>query len=203
MKMTLYGSRTSPFSRKVMVAVEELNLGSLVERVMVDPFQPTPEFLVANPLAQIPALVTEKGETLPGSDLIIEYLQTRGRGLASLPRGSQRWAVLRRAALADGLLEAAVAMRYEELRPEQRQHAPWIERKQVAVIRCLDALESGAAQLLTEVPSVAEIGVGVALGYLDFRFAALDWRQQRATLAQWYAGFAERPSMLKTRPVEG
>ena len=203
MKMTLYGSRTSPFSRKVMIAVEELNLASLVERVMVDPFQPTPELLAANPLAQIPALVTEKGDTLPGSDLIIEYLQTRGHGLTSLPRGSQRWAALRRAALAEGLLEAAVAVRYEALRPAERQHAPFVERKVTAIWRSLDALEASADQLLADGPSVVEIGVGAALGYLDFRFAALDWRQGRVALAHWYAGFAERPSMLKTRPVEG
>lgn len=203
MKMMLYASRTSPFSRKVMIAVEELNLASLVERALVDPFQPTPEFLAANPLAQIPALVTEKGETLPGSDLIIEYLQTRGHGLTSLPRGSQRWAALRRAALADGLLEAAVAVRYEGLRPAERQHAPWVERKLAAVQRSLDALEASAGQLLGDPPSVVEISVGAALGYLDFRFAALDWRRGRSALAHWQAGFAERPSMLKTQPVEG
>ena len=203
MKMMLYASRTSPFSRKVMIAMEELNLASLIEPVMVDPFQPTPEFLAANPLAQIPALVTEKGEILPGSGLIIEYLQTRGHGLTSLPRGSQRWVALRRAALAEGLLEAAVAMRYEGLRPQERQSAPWIERKHAAVLRSLDALETCAAQLLVEQPSVVEIGIGAALGYLDFRFAVLGWRQGRPALAQWYAGFAERPSMLKTVPVEG
>lgn len=203
MKMMLYASRTSPFSRKVMIAVEELNLASLVEQVLVDPFQPTPEFLAANPLAQIPALVTEKGETLPGSGLIVEYLQTRGHGLTSLPRGSQRWAALRRAALADGLLEAAVAVRYEGLRPAERQQLPWVERKLAAIQRSLDALEASAGQLLSDPPSVVEISVGAALGYLDFRFAALDWRHGRSALAHWHAGFAERPSMLKTRPVEG
>lgn len=200
MKMRLYGSRTSPFTRKVALAVEELNLGGLVDRVMVDPFAPDPEFLAANPLAQIPTLVTEKGESLPGSSLIIEYLLSRGRGLASLPRGSQRWAALRRGALAEGLLEAAVAMRYESLRPAP--HAPWIERKREAVQRSLDQLEAGADRLLLDPPSLVEIGLGPALGYLDFRFSGLGWRQGRPGLAGWYATFSERPAMRRTEPSD-
>lgn len=201
MKMKLYGSRTSPFSRKVLVAIEELELGSLVERVGVDPFNPPPEFLAANPLAQIPALVSEKGECLPGSDLIIEYLMSRSRGLASLPRGSQRWAALRRASLADGITEAAVAMLLESRRPADRQHPPWSERKQAAVLRGLDQLEQEAGGLLAEQPSTTEISVGCALGYLDFRFPGLQWRERRPALAAWYAGFSQRPSMQRTAPV--
>lgn len=200
MKMKLYGSKTSPFSRKVLVAIEELDLGSLVERVGVDPFNPPEEFLAANPLAQIPALVTEKGECLPGSALIIEYLMGRSRGLASLPRGSQRWAALRRATLADGVTEAAVAMLLESRRPPERQYLPWSERKRAAVLRGLDQLERDAAGLLAEQPSTTEISVGCALGYLDFRFPELQWRDGRPALTAWYAGFSQRPSMQRTAP---
>lgn len=200
MKMKLYGSKTSPFARKVLVAIEELELGSLVERIGVDPFDPPPEFLAANPLAQIPALVTEKGECLPGSDLIIEYLMGRSRGLTSLPRGSQRWAALRRANLADGITEAAVAMLLESRRPTERQHQPWTERKRAAVLRGLDQLEQEAAGLLSEQASTTEISVACALGYLDFRFPELQWREGRPALAAWYAGFSQRPSMQRTAP---
>lgn len=201
MKMKLFSSKTSPFARKVRVVIHELELDGLVEEIATDTSAGNPEFLAANPLAQIPALITEKGETLPGSDLIIEYLQTRGGSLTSLPRGSARWPQLRRRNLAEGILEAAVSMLLESRRPNGEQSPGWIKRKTEAVQRSLDTLELEADQLLLETPSVVEIGVGCALGYLDFRFAALDWRHNRPALAAWYAVFIERASMQKTLPV--
>lgn len=201
MKMKFYSSRTSPFARKVRVAVLELELEGLVEETMTDYNANEQDFLATNPLGQIPALATEKGELLPGSDLIIEYLQGRAGSLTSLPRGSARWLALRRQTLANGLLEAAVSILLESRRPAGEQSPGWIERKRAAIIRTLDALETEAAHLLTEKPSVVEITIGCAMGYLDFRFASLDWRQTRPALAGWYEGFAQRPSMIATQPI--
>ena len=89
----------------------------------------------------------------------------------------------------------------ESRRPEGERSPAWMNRKQAAIERSLDALEREAEQLLAEQPSVVEISVGCALGYLDFRFAALGWRANRPTLAAWYAVFAERPSMIGTAPL--
>lgn len=202
MKMKLFSSNTSPFARKVRVVIQELELDGLVEEILTDTAASDPAFLAANPLAQIPALITEKGEALPGSDLIIEYLLTRGGSLTSLPRGSARWPQLKRRSLAEGILEAAVSALMESRRPEGEKSQHWIVRKTDAISRSLDALETEAGQLLAETPSVVEIGVGCALGYLDFRFPALSWREQRPLLSAWYAVFAERPSMLKTAPTQ-
>lgn len=201
MKMKLFSSKTSPFVRKVRVTILELGLEGLVEEVFTDWSADEPAFLAANPLGQIPALISEKGDALPGSDLIIEYLQTRGGTLTSLPRGSARWSKLKRLNLADGLLEAAVSMLLESRRPDSERSPSWMSRKQAAIERSLDALEAEAAELLADVPSVVEIAVGCALGYLDFRFTAFDWRSTRPALAAWYAVFAERDSMAKTAPV--
>jgi len=77
----------------------------------------------------------------------------------------------------------------------------WVARKEAAIARSLDVLEQEATELTTDLPSVVEIGVGAALGYLDFRFTALDWRGTRPALAAWYAEFSQRESMLKTAPV--
>lgn len=200
MKMKLFSSQTSPFARKVRVVIIEQGLDGLVEEIATDAFGTDAAFLAANPLAQVPVLITDKGESLPGSDLIVEYLQTRGGSLASLPRGSARWRQLKRRNLADGILEAAVSCLLETRRPEGERSPAWIARKTEAIQRSLDALEAEATELLQEAPSVVEIGVACALAYLDFRFANLDWRQNRAALAAWYAVFAERPSMLKTVP---
>jgi glutathione S-transferase len=193
MKMKLFSSKTSPFVRKVRVALLELGLEGLVEEVFTDWSANEPAFLAANPLGQIPALITDKGEPLPGSDLIIEYLQSRGAGLASLPRGSARWTRLKRAGLADGLTEAAVSLLLESRRAASEQSPAWVARKQAAIHRSLDALEQDADELIgEEAPSVVEISVGCALGYLDFRFPAIDWRAGHPQLAAWYAVFSQR-----------
>ena len=209
MKMKLYLSLTSPFARKVRIVVQELGLTDLVNETLVDPWNADSpgfaDFLAANPLSKIPTLVTDKGEPLPDSRLIVEYLLTRGRGLASLPRGAQRWALLRRQQLADGILEAAVARRREEAgRPAQYVFQGNVDRHTAAINRALDALDADAGELLHEgAIRTVEISVGCALGYLDLRFPQLAWRDNRERLARWYHSFSQRPSMLSTQPPAG
>lgn len=201
MKMKLYLSLTSPYARKVRMVAQELGLADLVQEVLVDPWNAQADFLDVNPLCKVPTLVTEKGETLPDSKLIVEYLLSRGRGLAALPRGAQRWALLRRQQLAEGILDAAVAMRLEQLRPPGFFHQGWVDRQTAAINRALDALEPEAGELLLEGPvRTVEIAVGAALGYLDFRHGRLEWRKGRERLASWYFSFAQRPCMQSTQP---
>ncbi len=202
MKMKLYTSAASPFARKVRVVIRELGLVDLVEEVPTDAFNASEEFLAANPLSKIPTLVTDKGEALPDSALIVEYLFTRGRGLAALPRGKARWAALRRAQLADGIMIASTAVIFERRRPETYVYANFIDRQIAAINRALDALEAEASELHDEEGiGIVEITVGCALGYLDLRHADLSWRSGRQRLSSWYGQFAQRPSMLKTAPV--
>jgi len=203
MKMRLYQSATSPYARKVRVALEELGLADAVELVETDPFAPTPEFLAVNPLGTVPAMVTERGEMLPDSTLILDYLVQRQAGLASLPRGQRRWDVLRRTALADGAIDAAVSIRLEKRRPESIHYTPWMDRKAAAIRRALDVLSGEAGLLALQTPGLCEIAAGVALAYLDFRLPYLEWRKNREPLAHWYTVFAQRPSMQKTQPPAG
>ncbi len=201
MKMKLYLSLTSPYARKVRMVVHELGLADLVNEVVVDPYNAPADFLQANPLSKVPTLVTEKGEALPDSKLIVEYLLTRGRGLTALPRGAQRWALLRRQQLAEGIIDAAVAMRMEKVRPPEFIYQGWLDRQAGAINRSLDALNLGAAELLHEGPiRTVEIAAGAALGYLDFRHPQLEWRHNRERLASWYFSFAQRPCMQATQP---
>ena len=200
MKMKLYCSKTSPYSRKVRVAVEELGLADQVEEIIADPFAPMPELLAANPLSRIPTLVTERGEALPDSRLILDYLAHRKAGLSSLPRGARRWDALRRLQLADGVIDAAVATVMEKRRPESIQHTLFLDRQAQVIARTLDVLNGEAGHLALQTPSLCEITSGVALGYLDFRLPYLEWRKNRDALANWYTVFAQRPSMIKTQP---
>ncbi|MBI2382865.1 MAG: glutathione S-transferase family protein [Gammaproteobacteria bacterium] len=200
MKMRLYCSKTSPYSRKVRMAVDELGLTDAVEEVLVDPFGPTQEFLTANPLAKIPTLVNERGDALPDSRLILEYLASRYPGLTPLPRGLRRWEVLRRSQLADGVIDAAVATVLEKRRPEGIRYTPWLDRQAAAIQRALDALNTEASFLAAERPGVCEITCGAALAYLDFRLPYLEWRKNRNALADWLGAFQQRPSMQRTQP---
>lgn len=201
--MKLYCSQTSPYARKVRVVAQELGLQDLIEEIPSDPFAPPPELLAANPLSRIPTLVTEKGEALPDSNLIVEYLLTRGRGLAALPRGSRRWAALRRMHVADGVMTAAVATVFEKRRPEGIRHTPFLDRQADVIRRSVAVLDLEAAELATDAPGLVEITVGVALAYLDLRMPYLEWRKGHDPLDRWFTGFAARPSMLATAPPTG
>lgn len=198
--MKLYSSVTSPYSRKVKVVAAELGLTDLIDEVLTDPFAPSAELLAANPMSKIPTLVTERGEALPGSALIIEYLQTRGRGLAALPRGTKRWSCLRRAAVAEGILDSAVATVFETRRPEGIRYMPFLDRQADMIRRSVAVLNLEAAELSADAPGLVEVTTGVALAYLDFRMPYIEWRRGHEPLQKWFEAFAIRPSMLATAP---
>jgi glutathione S-transferase len=202
MKMKLYGSKTSPYVRKVRVFAAELGLTDLIEEIQIEPSNnPPPEFLAANPMARIPTLVTEKGEALPESELIMEYLQTRGQsGIQSLPRGTKRWSALRRAKIADGIIEAAVATLREKSRPESIIYPTFLDRQTEIIMRSIDILNLEVGTLTTDTPTIVEVTAGVALCYLDFRLPYLDWRKNHEALVVWQEKFSQRPSMIMTQP---
>ncbi|MEW6166750.1 MAG: glutathione S-transferase N-terminal domain-containing protein [Pseudomonadota bacterium] len=198
--MRLYMSLTSPYARKVRVALIEQNAADQVEEVLVDPFEPPPELLAANPLSKIPTLITDRGEALPDSNLILDYLQSRYAGLAPLPRGSQRWAMLRLRQLAEGVIDAAVATVVEKRRPESIVYAPYLDRQAAAIRRALEVLELEVNALARETPGAADITAAVALSYLDFRLPYLEWRKTARALGDWHSAFSQRPSMQQTAP---
>jgi len=166
--MRLYMSLTSPYARKVRVALIEQNAADQVEEVVVDPFEPPPELLAANPLSKIPTLITDRGEALPDSNLILDYLQSRYAGLAPLPRGSQRWAMLRLRQLAEGVIDAAVATVVEKRRPESIVYAPYLDRQAAAIRRAIEVLELEVNALagidLDEVCALVQAEVGALPG---------------------------------------
>ncbi|HVT37397.1 MAG TPA: glutathione S-transferase family protein [Nevskiaceae bacterium] len=201
--MKLYTDATTPYGRKVRVVIHELGLADKVEEQVTDPYNPPPEFLAANPLSKIPTLVTEHGEALPDSRLIVEYLLTRGRGLAPLGRGSKRWAMLRRVQVAEGLIDAAVATVVEKRRPESIVYHTFLDRQAAAIRRCVDMLNLEVNALSLEQIGLAEITAGVALSYLELRLPYLEWRALHEPLSAWHTQFAQRPSMLATAPPPG
>lgn len=188
----LYYAATSPYSRKVRVLIYEKGLLDKVESVASAPFTSPPELLTHNPLSKVPTLVTDDDQVLIDSPVIAEYLD-RLAAPALIPiDGRLRWDALRRQAMADGIIDAGVAM--------QGQHPQdWIERKTAVIVRTLDAFEADI-DTFGETLTIGHIALGCALGRLDFRMASFDWRSGRTKLAHWNEQFQSRPAMQATRP---
>lgn len=199
--MKLYHSATSPYVRKVMVVAHLTGQAEALELIPGSgtPLDPNAGTCAVNPLGKIPCLVTDGGETLFDSRVITRFLDARA-GTALYPEGDALWRVLTREALADGILDAAVLAVYENrLRPEELRYTPWVQSQKSKILRGLGVLE-GEAGRFAEAPDGGLVAVACALGYLDFRFPDLAWREGRPALAQWFEAVAARPEMTATAP---
>jgi glutathione S-transferase len=198
--MRLYGSKTSPYVRKVRVVLAELDLADRVEVEMLDPHAAPPELVAVNPLSKVPTLVTNEGEVLQDSAVIAEYLDATLGGNRLLPAdGARRWTVLRNQSLADGMLDAAVLVRMENQRPEGERSPAWIDKQLGKVHRALDLLDSDS-QWRTGTLDLGVIATACAVGWIEFRMPEVLAFERRPGLGEWYRRFAERPSMQATRP---
>lgn len=197
--MKLFHSPASPFVRKVMVIAHETGQDIELLGAKVTPINRDATVAAQNPLGKIPTMLTPDGP-LYDSRVICQYLDAQHSGAPFYPApGPARWTALRREALADGLLDAALNARYETLlRPADKVSAEILQGLMAKIAGALDAMEGEAASL-TELDA-GTVAIGCALGYLDFRYADYGWRTDRPALAAWFAGFAARPSMVATAP---
>jgi len=201
--MKLRVNKASPFARKVRILARETGLTGRIEEIetTVSPVNANEDLARENPLVKIPALVTDSGETLYDSGVICEYLDTLHAASRFFPAaGPRRFAALRRHALTDGILEAAVLCRYETaVRPENLRWNDWIEGQKRKIFGGLTVLE-GEVDTWSGDFDIGQIGVACALGYLDFRFADWNWRSGHPRLAAWYERVLRRPSVTATAP---
>ncbi len=200
--MKLHYSPASPFVRKVMICAIELGLEPRIERLpaAAHPVNRDGTIIASNPLGQVPTFFTDDGTVLYDSRVICEYLDTLAGGSLFPAAGPARWSALVEQSLADGLLDAALLTRYERIaRPEPLKWADW-ETGQLNKIRCaLGKLESSAPSFRARL-DIGTITIACALGYLDFRFPELGWREGRDALAGWFADTSARPSLAATVP---
>ena len=154
-----------------------------------------------NPLGRIPALVTDHGYVLYDSRVIVEYLVHNSGNLDLLPHEPvARFAILTMQALAQGIADSAVSLRYETaLRPEELRWLEWSERQTTRINTALDTLETERADELDTL-NVGTISVAAVLGYFDFRWPDWEWREGRPKLNSFYEAFSTRPSMQSTIP---
>jgi glutathione S-transferase len=204
--MKLIGAVTSPFVRKVRVVMAEKKLDYAF--VLEDVWAASTQIQDSNPLGKVPCLVMEGGEALFDSRVIVEYLDTLSPVGKLIPTmGREKAEVKTWEALADGLCDAAILARLEATwagRTDAQRSQAWIERQTAKMHGSLKAMSQG----LGERPfcagthfSLADVAVGCALGYLDFRFAHIDWRADFANLAKLYEKLTARQSFVDTKPA--
>jgi glutathione S-transferase len=202
--MTLFHNPASPFVRKVMVLLHETGQQDRValQLSQLTPVKPDLALIGDNPLSKIPALRLANGTVIHDSRVILDYLDHQHVGNPLIPReGAARWRRLTLASMADGIMDAAVMIRYETaLRPVEKHWDEWLDAQRDKIRRALVTLESEAIAELASHFDVASISVACALGYLDLRHADLEWRENNPQLAAWFSEVSLRPSMVETVP---
>jgi glutathione S-transferase len=197
--MKLHWNPASPFARKCVVCADEGGVELEIHVRGGTPLIIDNMPVEQNPLGKIPALERSGGPAIYDSRVITRYIDAQGS--ANLYPEARIWEVLTLEATADGIMEAAVLMVYEgRTRPEEKQFPDWVEAQWLKVERSLDAIEQRWMSHLAGPLDAAQIGVGIALEYLDFRHEGRDWRAGRPQLAAWSAEFSKRDSMAETVP---
>jgi glutathione S-transferase len=203
--MKLIGSITSPYVRKVRIVMAEKKLD--FEFVTEDVWAADTNISASNPLGKVPCLVMEAGEAIFDSRVIVEYVDTLSPVGKLIPdRGRERAEVKTWEALSDGLLDAAILARLEATWPgrkESERSQAWIDRQLKKIDDSLIAMDRALAERSNCVGiqiSLADIAVGVAVGYLDFRFPQIDWRGQHPNLGALYERLSQRQSFKDTLP---
>ncbi len=189
--MKFFTSPSSPFGRKVKIAANVLGLCDELVEFSINTLDPESGICDVNPLGKIPAL-EDNGSTFYDSRVIMEYLDSKAGGNKIIPAaGSARFDVLRRAALTDGILDAAVLVVYEtRMRPEDKYVETYVARQREKIIRGLKGAEATTPNYRSgPMPDVGEIGLACVLDYLDFR-QQLNWRDHSPGLADWLDDFA-------------
>lgn len=200
--LKLIASLTSPYARKVRVALAEKKIE--YQLVLESPMNPGNPMHAYNPLGKLPVLILDDGTHLYDSRVIVEYIDLVSPVSRLIPEPArQRIAVKKWEALADGICDAAAAIVMERRRPEKLRSSEWIERQ-------ARKISEGAAELARELGerawchgetcSLADIASGCALGYLDLRYPALDWRDRYPNLARLAEKLGKRPSFADTVP---
>jgi glutathione S-transferase len=199
--MQLYITKPSPYARKAWAAVLELGLQDRVEIVELEPRMPTvakPDLEPINPLGKVPTLVSDEGQLILDSAVIVAYLnQLAGGNL--IPEGAERWPALTLEALANGCMDAGIVLRVESLKQESKRDKAEITAYTAKIHRTLDMIDQDEGWLTGNF-NVGALTLACVLDWLAFRQLVTDPLGHRPRLAGWLAELSERPSLASTRP---
>ena len=201
--MKLVYSPPSPFVRKVTTLIHHADLHDRIELINVKTtaLSVADEARAANPLGKIPVMILDNGKSIFDSRVITRYIdELAGSNLYS---EENIYDILTLEALADGIMESAVSITYEsKLRPENEQSPSWMEAQWSKVLHAIKALDDGEFKAMNGEMNMGQIAVACALGYLDFRHDARQWRSGHSNLASWNDKMMKLPALIKTIPTD-
>lgn len=201
--MKLIGSLTSPFVRKVRIVLAEKKIDYDFE--LDSPWDAGNGISRFNPLGKVPVLVLDDGTPLYDSRVIVEYLDATAPNNRLIPSGGRERILVRRwEALADGMNDAAVAGFLEAKRTPDKRSDEWIDRQRGKITEGLQVMAADLGEQSwchgTSI-SLADIAVGACLGYLEFRYTDIDWRNSYPKLTRLYEKLMQRPAFAETVPL--
>ena len=200
--MKLIGSLTSPYVRKIRIVLAEKKID--YEFVLESPWVEGNQVETHNPLGKVPVLILDDDGTLYDSRVIAEYLDTVAPNNRLIPAsGRERISVKRWEALADGVLDAAVSAFLESRRPDGERSLSWVERQRGKIHQALRVMSEDLEQqpwCHGNSLSLADIAVGCALGYVNFRLGDIAWAEKYPNLESLYGKLMQRPSFVETMP---
>lgn len=201
--MKLVTSLTSPYGRKVRIVLLEKKIPFQLQ--VENPWAPDSVVPGLNPLGKVPVLMLEDGISIFDSRVIVEYLdQVSPVGHLIPPEPKIRMCIRGIEALADGVIDAAVAVYLERKRPPEQQSSDWLALQEKTLFRGLEALSEALGEkpwYLDNNMTLADIACGCMLGYLTLRFPEIDWRKAHPNLALLADKLATRASFKETVPV--
>jgi len=198
--MKCYVTGNSPYARKVRVATLETGLYDEVEWQMLTREERAEIIPGINPLGKVPVAVLDSGEVLYDSPVICAYVDSLNDGPKLIPEaGPARWQVLTLEALGDGLGEAVIATSQEDQRPGEKRSQGVVDRQKGKVTSALTVLNAKAGHF-RDLPSMGEIAVACALGYMEYREVVPGWSDTYANLGSWYTGILKRRSFIQSAP---
>ncbi|WP_347114874.1 glutathione S-transferase [Leclercia sp. S52] len=199
--MKLIGSYTSPFVRKISILL--LEKGITFEFVNEQPYQADTGVAQYNPLGKVPALVTDDGEYWFDSPIIASYIELLDIAPAMIPREPKAALAIRQIeALADGIMDAALASVREQARPAAQQSETELLRQREKILRSLDHCEAliREGKIATDSVNLATIAIACAIGYLNFRRVSPGWCVDRPLLVKLAETLFQRESFARTEP---
>lgn len=203
--MKIIGSLTSPYVRKVRIVFLEKKVD--VDLELENVWAPDTKMSTINPLGKVPCLLLDDGEAIYDSSVIVEYADILSPVSKLIPAESRERATVKTwETLADGVMDAAVLARLEATwRPTEQQSQAWIDRQMDKISKAVREMSEqlgGNTWCHSNQMTLADIAVGCALGFLLFRFPAIQWQEQYPNLDRLYQKLMQRASFIDTAPPD-
>ncbi|WP_240430427.1 glutathione S-transferase [Serratia marcescens] len=197
--MILIGMLDSPYVRRVAIYLKVL--GIEFEHRPLSVFSDFEAFTKLNPAVKAPTLITEDNQVLIDSTLIINYLE-KYSGHSPAPTsasGAEDLRDLHLTGFALAACEKAVQIVYKQrLRPEEKQHQPWLNRVTQQLHGAWQTLENGLRESHPEMLSVAGISIAVAWSFTELMLPDTVSRNLYPEVTGFTLQAEQRPEFLAT-----